>query len=148
MNVHVRFSAVAVFAALTLSAAPLAAQSATLDPSDVSATHAGVGLVPSTVIDSVTALASSGATVPPASSATPLRGPSLASARVASHTTSTPLGAPPALQNRTSNRNAVALMIVGGAALVLGAVIGNDAGKIVMVGGAGIGLYGLYLFLT
>jgi hypothetical protein len=35
-----------------------------------------------------------------------------------------------------------------GAALVLGAVIGDDAGTIVMLGGAGIGLYGLYLFLT
>jgi hypothetical protein len=39
-------------------------------------------------------------------------------------------------------------MIVGGAALVVGAVIGGDAGTLVMLGGAGIGLYGLYLFLT
>jgi hypothetical protein len=39
-------------------------------------------------------------------------------------------------------------MIVGGTALVLGAVIGGDAGTLVMVGGAGIGLYGLYRFLT
>jgi hypothetical protein len=39
-------------------------------------------------------------------------------------------------------------MIVGGAALVIGAVIGDDAGTLVMLGGAGIGLYGLYLFLT
>jgi hypothetical protein len=39
-------------------------------------------------------------------------------------------------------------MIVGGAALIVGAVIGDSAGTIVMLGGAGIGLYGLYLFLT
>jgi len=51
-------------------------------------------------------------------------------------------------QTKKSNRNAVAMMIVGGAALVIGAVIGDDAGTIVMLGGAGIGLYGLYLFLT
>jgi len=43
---------------------------------------------------------------------------------------------------------AVALMIVGGAALVVGAVIGDDAGTLVMLGGAAVGLYGLYLFLT
>jgi hypothetical protein len=39
------------------------------------------------------------------------------------------------------------LMIVGGAALLAGAIIGGDAGTVMMVGGAGIGLYGLYLFL-
>jgi hypothetical protein len=39
------------------------------------------------------------------------------------------------------------LMIVGGATLLAGAIIGGDAGTIMMVGGAGIGLYGLYLFL-
>ena len=61
---------------------------------------------------------------------------------------STPRGAPPVIQNKKLEQNAVALMIVGGAALVVGAVIGDDAGTIVMLGGAGIGLYGLYLFLT
>ena len=39
------------------------------------------------------------------------------------------------------------LMIVGGAAFVAGLIIGDDAGTIVMVGGAAIGLYGLYLYL-
>jgi hypothetical protein len=39
------------------------------------------------------------------------------------------------------------LMIVGGAALLTGAIIGDDAGTIVMIAGAGVGLYGLYLFL-
>ena len=39
------------------------------------------------------------------------------------------------------------LMIVGGAAFVAGLIIGDDAGTIVMVGGAVIGLYGLYLYL-
>jgi hypothetical protein len=40
-----------------------------------------------------------------------------------------------------------ALMIVGGAALVIGAIIGGDAGTIVMVGGAVTGLIGLWSFL-
>jgi hypothetical protein len=40
-----------------------------------------------------------------------------------------------------------AMMIVGGAALLTGAVIGGDAGTIFMVGGAVVGLYGLYQYL-
>jgi hypothetical protein len=42
---------------------------------------------------------------------------------------------------------AKALMIVGGAALITGAIIGGDVGTIFMVGGAVMGLYGLYQYL-
>jgi hypothetical protein len=42
----------------------------------------------------------------------------------------------------------VALMIVGGAALILGSVIGDDAGAMMMVGGGVVGLVGLYQYLT
>ena len=38
-------------------------------------------------------------------------------------------------------------MIVGGAAFLAGAIIGDDAGTIIMIGGAGIGIYGLYLYM-
>lgn len=40
-----------------------------------------------------------------------------------------------------------ALMIVGGVAFLAGALIGGDAGTIIMVGGAAVGVYGLYLYL-
>lgn len=40
-----------------------------------------------------------------------------------------------------------AMMIVGGAALIVGAVIGNTAGSLIMVGGAVVGLVGLYEYL-
>ena len=40
-----------------------------------------------------------------------------------------------------------ALMIVGGAALLVGAVVGGDAGNIFMIGGAVVGLIGLYRYL-
>lgn len=40
-----------------------------------------------------------------------------------------------------------AMMIVGGAAILVGAIIGGDAGTVFMVGGAVVGLYGLYKFL-
>jgi hypothetical protein len=40
-----------------------------------------------------------------------------------------------------------AMMVVGGAALIAGAIIGGTAGTLIMVGGAVLGLYGLYDYL-
>lgn len=40
-----------------------------------------------------------------------------------------------------------AMMIVGGAGLIVGAIIGDTAGTLVMVGSAGVGLWGLYKYL-
>ncbi len=39
------------------------------------------------------------------------------------------------------------LMIVGGAAVVTGILVGGPAGTLLVLGGAGIGGYGLYLYL-
>lgn len=54
-------------------------------------------------------------------------------------------------QRRSSRRSGlnsnVVLMVVGGAAMIAGAAIGGDAGTIFMVGGAVVGLWGLYNFL-
>lgn len=52
-----------------------------------------------------------------------------------------------AMQRRTSTGKPVALMIVGGAAFVLGAVIDEPVGTLFMVGGAVAFLYGLYQYL-
>jgi hypothetical protein len=52
-----------------------------------------------------------------------------------------------ALRRRARFNYSQTLMIVGGAAFIAGALIGDDAGTIVMVGGAAVGLYGLYLYL-
>lgn len=41
----------------------------------------------------------------------------------------------------------VGLMILGGAALITGAIVGDTPGTIIMVGGAIVGLYGLYVYL-
>ena len=148
MNVLGRFSALAALAALTLASAPLAAQSAErVDLRDGSPPLGAIGVVP-TSLDSLTAVAGM-ADTSARSLASAVRGPSTTSARVGAHAfASSRRSAPPVIQRRSSNRNSVALMIVGGAALVIGAVIGDDAGTLVMLGGAGIGLYGLYLFLT
>jgi hypothetical protein len=45
-----------------------------------------------------------------------------------------------------SSRN-TAMMIVGGAGLLAGAVVGGKGGTIIMIGGAGVGLLGLWNYL-
>jgi hypothetical protein len=52
-----------------------------------------------------------------------------------------------AAASRANLGQAQALMIVGAAALITGAIIGDDPGTIIMVGGAVVGLYGLYQYL-
>lgn len=150
MNVHGRFSALAALAALIWATAPLAAQSADkVDMRGGSSAFGAIGVVPTSLVDSLTAVAGMTDTSASPLAGTAVRGPSTQVARVGAHAiSSSRRGALPVIQRRSSNRNSVALMIVGGAALVIGAVIGDDAGTLVMLGGAGIGLYGLYLFLT
>ncbi len=54
---------------------------------------------------------------------------------------------PAVVMQRSGMGRGQILMIVGGAAFLAGAIIGDDAGTIMMIGGAGIGLWGLYLYL-
>lgn len=53
----------------------------------------------------------------------------------------------PAAEARLGAGKNVALMVVGGAALIIGAVIGGTAGVLIAVAGAAVGLYGLYNFV-
>ena len=81
---------------------------------------------------------------------TPAAGPSLDAAAVgvrAEQNVQIPVKGTVVAQARRGTNDATALMIVGGAAFLAGAVIGGDAGTIIMIGGAGVGLYGLYLYL-
>ena len=89
------------------------------------------------------------ATVVTASVNAPVAGPTLDGATVGIkhndvQATTTPINATPAARR---GDQPTALMIVGGAAFLAGAIIGGDAGTIIMVGGAAVGLYGLYLYL-
>lgn len=62
----------------------------------------------------------------------------------------TPLTAPAAvapLPQQGGQSENVALMIVGGAMLVVGSVIHGDTGTIIMVGGGAVGLIGLFRYL-
>ena len=75
--------------------------------------------------------------------AAPLSGPRDVQAGIARRTAA-PMLQP--MQQGATSRN-VAWMIVGGATLVVGSVIGGDAGTIMMVTGGVIGLVGLMRYL-
>ena len=60
------------------------------------------------------------------------------------NTTSTETVAPAPQMTRSS---ASAMMVVGLAGMVAGAVIGDDAGTVLMLAGAGVGLLGLYNYM-
>lgn len=74
-------------------------------------------------------------------------GPTVAAAAVAVRARVDVSTAEAAAQSRAGLGQSRALMLVGLATFIAGAVIGGDAGTIIMIGGAGIGLYGLYQYL-
>ena len=76
-------------------------------------------------------------------------GPTMEALTVAAHRPSTPVDMREvAFQRRNAGLGqAQAMMIVGGAAILVGAIIGDDPGTVLMVGGAVVGLYGLYKYL-
>ena len=55
--------------------------------------------------------------------------------------------AAPVIQERRASHN-VALMIVGGAGLIVGALVDGDAGTVIMIGGGAVALVGLYRYVT
>ncbi len=82
--------------------------------------------------------------------ATPPAGPALAATRVGFQPTlDASATADVSMQARRGGLSSgQKLMILGGATFLVGALVGDDAGTVIMVGGAAIGLYGLYLWLN
>jgi hypothetical protein len=74
-------------------------------------------------------------------------GPTMAASKVGVSRSATASAAPAAADARLGAGRNVALMVVGGAALVIGLVIGGSAGVLIAVAGAAIGLLGLYYFV-
>jgi len=54
---------------------------------------------------------------------------------------------PPMTAPVPATGNSPAMMIVGGVALLVGAVIGGSSGTIIMIGGGLLGLFGLWNYL-
>jgi len=86
------------------------------------------------------------APTPPTVDVAPSSGPTMHAARLSPRLASTTSKDANAMR-RPSRVSGVGLMILGGAALVTGLIIGGDAGTVIAVGGAIIGLYGLYVYL-
>ena len=121
------------------AAAPLGAQA-----------RAHVAFVPSS--DSLTAVmdstAAHGTTAAAASPAPDIGGAPLTGLRSGVHARETNRPDQPTLAaNHANLGQARAMMIVGVAGLIAGALIGDTPGTIIMVGGAVIGLVGLYDYL-
>jgi len=79
----------------------------------------------------------------------PASGPTMASASVAVRPVEAKelqLNAA-AAPKRAGYGQPVALMVVGGGALLTGLIIGGDAGTVIAIGGTVMGLYGLYEYL-
>ena len=112
-----------VFGAVLVLAAPLRAQDASLATASSRPVPAAVEAPPAPV------------------------GPTLATASVAVRQVSADANAASAPAAAGGQGRGTALMIVGGAAVLVGLVIGNGAGYAISVGGAVVGLYGLYQYL-
>jgi hypothetical protein len=117
--------ALALSVASVAFATPAAAQDARLAPA----------------ADSAPATAQS---APPAASAITPAGPTMEAAAVAVR--HAPV-ATAATAPRGGYGQPMALMIVGGAAVLVGLIIGGDVGTVIAVGGAVAGLVGLYQYL-
>ena len=73
-------------------------------------------------------------------------GPTVAALSVGVHASIPAMPAAPARSNAGLGQSE-AMMIVGGAAILVGAIVGGNAGDVFMIGGAVVGLYGLYKYL-
>jgi hypothetical protein len=117
-------------AAALAFAAPASAQSASLVP-------------PSSPVVANVAVATGDSTPAATVNAGPTRDAASLAARPAAEVNRTP--AP--YRARGGFSQGEALMIVGGAAILTGIVVGGDAGHAISIGGAVVGLIGLYQYL-
>lgn len=74
-------------------------------------------------------------------------GPTRDALAVGAHASMSATTAPAPVRSGAGVGQPEAMMIVGGAAILVGAVVGGDAGDIFMIGGAIVGLVGLYKYL-
>ena len=83
-------------------------------------------------------------------SRTESKGPTLQSAAVGFHVNQSKVDAATKLTSAPCCRNQgqdVAMMAVGVGAMIVGAIVGDTAGTIIIIGGAAVALFGLYHYL-
>ena len=128
-------------AVLFAAAGTLAAQNAV---GDMSATSPQVATAPAPVAPGEQP-ASERASAPAAQAVSFV--PFAANATVGVHSKSSNMPAPIAPPRANRHNQAVTLMIIGGAALLGGAIIGGSGGTLIAVGGIVVGAIGLYQYL-
>ncbi len=74
-------------------------------------------------------------------------GPTVAAASLSPRVAEQPAATPTTNSSDFALTNGEKLMVLGGAALITGAIIGDAPGTIIMIGGGAVLLYGLYLQL-
>lgn len=74
-------------------------------------------------------------------------GPTFSASSLSPRFAEQPTGAPTVNRSNFALSNGEKLMVLGGAALITGAIIGDTPGTIIMVGGGAFLLYGLYVQL-
>jgi hypothetical protein len=125
------------------------AQLADVHIADVQTTEVRVAEVPAPLPELQVAelpVATPASDVPAPSNLAPATGPSMDAATLSPRLASDASHGTQAMR-RPSRGSGVGLMIFGGAALITGLIIGDDAGTVIAVGGALVGLYGLYVYL-
>ena len=127
----------AVVAVWIAVAAPLAAQAAAQNLAAVDSQR------PAASAPSVEQVA----TAQPAAAQPVSLAPVEQNARVGVHALSPSGPAPIAPPRRDHVGSNVALMIVGGVVLIIGAVVGGTPGTLIMIGGGVVGVIGLYRYL-
>lgn len=129
---------IAALIALTFASAPLHAQALEAQAVEAQA-PAALALAPA-----------SGASASAHAAAAPAIGPTFGAARLGIATDDAGAlasGEHPAVNREASHigrREGRALAIVGGAAVLAGVLIGDTGGTVIAIGGAAVGLYGLY----
>jgi hypothetical protein len=141
--------AVAALVALSVAGTRVQAQSEQLASVDQTVTSQGdvdQAVIDSMLIDRAAKMQNAPAPATVELAVAGPSGPSLRSSELSPRLASvTPMDAN--VMRRPSHSSGVGLMILGGAALITGLIIGDDAGTVIAVGGAIIGLYGLYVYL-
>jgi hypothetical protein len=129
---------VTVFAVVLANAGPLAAQNAVQSPT-VADPQPSPAAIPAAEQSPVAA---------PAPEQQPVSlAPFAANAAVGMHAKSSGMPGPIAPPRADTHSTGVTMMIIGGAALVAGALIGGSGGTVIAVGGVVVGAIGLYKYL-
>ena len=96
---------------------------------------------------SVLATWDSSASAGPPAARPPVVLPDLSATVAGVHSTQSAAAAPTAMQASSGLQHSQVLMIVGGAAVLLGLLTDGGASDVLVVSGAAVGLFGLYLYL-